>query len=89
MKKSSKKSNVCSIVRDCRVRQAKSLEEFSKRLGISYSHLCNIEIGKRDVPLKLVEKFCKILKYDEKKLLKTILEDRLLKAGLEYNVSVK
>lgn len=89
MKRATKKDNACGIVRDCRVRQEKSLEEFSKRLGISYSHLCNIEIGKRDVPLKLVEKFSKILKYDEKKLLKTLLEERLQKAGLNYKISIK
>ena len=63
--------------------------EFSKKLKISKSHLCDIEKGRKNISVERAVYFAKILKYSEDQFVKLALQDQLSSAGLAYSVDLK
>jgi len=62
--------------------------EFAKILGISKSHLCDIEKGRKVVSLERAIKFSKILKYSEKQFIRLCLQELIDELGLNYQIKV-
>ena len=54
-----------SLLQAVRLGEGLSQAEFSKRVGISSSHLCDIEKGRKRVSPARAAKFAKILGYGE------------------------
>jgi len=62
---------------------------FSKKLGISKSHLNDIEKGRKFLSPARAIKFAKILGYSEKRFLALSLQGIIDEAGLKFKVDVK
>ena len=63
--------------------------EFAKRLGISKSHLNDIEKGRKAVSPDRAARYAKILGYAEARLVKLALQDLVDRGGLKLSVDVK
>lgn len=67
-----------------------NLKDFSKQLGISVSHLSDIENGRKLVSAELAAHYAKKLGYSEKQFIRLSLQDSLNRQGLEkYLVSIE
>lgn len=67
-----------------------NLETFGKLLGISVSHLSDIENGRKLVSAELAAQYAKKLGYSEKQFIRLALQDSLNRQGLErYQVSIE
>jgi antitoxin HigA-1 len=67
----------------------RSLAEFSKLLGVSRSHLCDIEQGRRAVSPERAARFAKALDQSEAQFVRLALQDQIRSAGLRLTVEVK
>jgi transcriptional regulator with XRE-family HTH domain len=65
-----------------------SLAEFAKVLGISRSHLCDIEQGRRAVSPERAARFAQALKQHEAQFVRLALQDQIREAGLHLTVEV-
>lgn len=65
-----------------------SQTEMGRRLGLSRSHICDIEKGRRLVSPDRASRFAKILGYSELQFVRLALQDQLRQVGLEMTVSV-
>ena len=63
--------------------------DFAKKLGISRSHLCDIEKGRKSVSVAKAAKYAKILKYSKEQFVRLALQDEVHRAGLKMNISVE
>ena len=66
-----------------------SQQEFALQLGISKSHLCYIEKGRKNVSPERAAKFAKILGYSPSHFVKLSLQAQIKEAGLTYDVELK
>jgi antitoxin HigA-1 len=66
-----------------------SLAEFAKVLGISRSHLCDIEQGRRAVTPERAARFAQALRQSEAQFVRLALQDQVRGAGLKLTVEVK
>lgn len=66
-----------------------SLSEFAKQLGISRSHLCDIEQGRRSVSPERAARFAHALDQSEAQFVRLALQDQVRSAGLRLTVEVK
>jgi transcriptional regulator with XRE-family HTH domain len=66
----------------------KSLSEFSERLGISRTHLSDIEHGRRSVSLERAAKFAEALGQSQAQFVRLALQDQVRDAGLKLRVDV-
>lgn len=73
------------------LRQAheRSLAEYAKLLGVSRSHLCDIEQGRRVVSPERAARFAKALDQSEAQFVRLALQDQIRGAGLRLTVEVK
>ncbi len=71
------------ILSSTRLAEEISQIAFAKQLGISVTHLCDIEKGRKTVSPERAVKFAKILGLSEKQFVRVALQDGLNKAGLE------
>jgi antitoxin HigA-1 len=73
------------------LRQAdeRSLAEFAKLLGISRSHLCDIEQGRRAVSPERAARFARALDQNEAQFVRLALQDQIRSAGLRLTIEVK
>ncbi len=62
---------------------------FAELLGISKSHLCDIEKGRKKVSPQKAAEYAKILGYSPEQLIKLAIQDDLLRSGLAYKVEVR
>lgn len=62
--------------------------EFAKLLGISKSHLCDIEKGRKSVSPGRAIRWAKILGYSEKQFVRLSLQQMLDEANIEMEVKV-
>jgi len=70
--------------------EEKNLDDFGKLLGISKSHLSDIENGRKLVSAELAAQYAKKLGYSEKQFIRFALQDYLNRQGLEkYKVSIQ
>ncbi|GAC1352335.1 MAG: hypothetical protein NVS3B20_09040 [Polyangiales bacterium] len=63
--------------------------EFAKKLGISKSHLNDIEKGRKALSPGRAARFAKILGYSEARLVTLALQDLVNRGGLKLHVAVK
>lgn len=62
--------------------------DFAARLGISRSHLCDIEKGRKAVGAARAVRFAKILGYSPESFVALALQAQVHEAGLRLNVTV-
>lgn len=67
----------------------KSLAEFAELLGVSRSHLCDIEQGRRSVSPERAARFARALEQSAAQLVRLALQDQIRAAGLRLTVEVK
>ena len=58
-----------------RVGEEMSQAEFALRIGVSKSHICDIEKGRKHVSPMRAMQFAKILKYSEEQFVRLALQD--------------
>jgi transcriptional regulator with XRE-family HTH domain len=57
-------------------------------LGVSRSHICDVEKGRKVVSAERAAKWAKILGYSDIQFVRLALQDQLDKAGVKMNVKV-
>ena len=76
-----------NLLASIRLGEGKSQAEFARQLGISKSHLCDIEKGRKRVSPERAVKFAHILDYSEKQFLRLALQD--IVEGLDLELTVQ
>jgi transcriptional regulator with XRE-family HTH domain len=66
-----------------------SQTEFAKMLGVSRSHVCDIEKGRKVVSPERAAAWAKILGYPDTVFVQLALQEELDKAGVKMNVKVE
>ena len=77
------------FLQSIRLGEEMSQVEFSEQLGISKSHLCDIEKGRKLVSPERAAIFAKILKYSPEQFVRLALQDQVEKAGLKFKVKIE
>ena len=77
-----------SLLQAVRIGDGLSQAEFSKQVGISRSHLCDIEKGRKRLSPARAAKFAKILGYGEAQFVRLALQGLVEEAGLKLKVRV-
>ncbi len=72
-----------------RLGEAMTQPEFAKKLGISKSHLNDIEKGRKAVSPDRAARFAKVLGYAQARLVKLALQDLIDRSRLKLHVDVK
>jgi transcriptional regulator with XRE-family HTH domain len=67
----------------------RSLADFAKLLGVSRSHLCDIEQGRRAVSPERAARFAEALGQNQAQFVRLALQDQVRGAGLKLTVEVK
>lgn len=62
--------------------------EFASRLGISKSHLCDIEKERKLVSPERAARWAELLGYAPEQFIRLALQDTVSRAGLKYTVQV-
>ena len=62
---------------------------FAKRLGLSRSHLNDIEKGRKAVSPERAARFAKVLGYSQARFVQLALQDLVNRGGLKLRVDVK
>ncbi len=65
-----------------------SQTDFARQLGISRSHLCDIEKGRKTVSLRRAAQFARVLGYSEAQFARLALQEMVEEAGLRLTVQV-
>jgi transcriptional regulator with XRE-family HTH domain len=63
--------------------------DFAARLGVSRSHLCDIEKGRKTVGAARAARFAKVLGYSPESFVALALQAQVREAGLKLTVSVE
>jgi len=76
------------LLESIRLSEDMSQAEFSKKLRISPSHLCDIEKGRKVVSPERAARFAKILGRSERQFVRLALQELVNEAGLKMKVDV-
>ncbi len=76
------------LIRSIRMGEEMTQESFATLLGISKSHLCDIEKGRKVVSAERAYSFAVTLGYSEKQFVKLALQHVLDNSGIELKVDV-
>jgi transcriptional regulator with XRE-family HTH domain len=68
--------------------EGESLAEFAQRIGVSRSHLSDIEHGRRSVSLERAARFASALGQHQAQFVRLALQDQVRDAGLKLRVDV-
>jgi transcriptional regulator with XRE-family HTH domain len=68
--------------------EGESLADFADRLGISRSHLSDLEHGRRSLSLQRAAAFARALGHHEAQFVRLALQDQIRDAGLKLRVDV-
>lgn len=73
------------------IRKSEELSQSAcaKKLGVSKSHLCDVEKGRKVVSPERAAKWAKVLGYPESVLVKLAIQAELDAAGLKYKVEIE
>lgn len=63
--------------------------DFGKKLGLSKSHLCDVEKGRKPVSASKAAQMARVLGYSEKQFVQLALQDAMERAGLDYRVKIE
>ena len=66
-----------------------SQEQCAKKLGVSKSHLCDVEKGRKTVSPERAARWAHILGYPESVLVRLAIQGELDAAGLKYKVEIE
>jgi len=66
-----------------------SQDECAKKLGVSKSHLCDVEKGRKTVSPERAAKWARALGYPESVLVRLAIQSELDAAGLKYKVEIE
>jgi transcriptional regulator with XRE-family HTH domain len=66
-----------------------SQDECAKKLGVSKSHLCDVEKGRKTVSPERAAKWARTLGYPESVLVRLAIQGALDAAGLRYRVDIE
>ena len=66
-----------------------SQDECARTLGVSKSHLCDVEKGRKTVSPERAAKWARVLGYPESVLVRLALQAELDAAGLKYKVEIE
>ncbi len=66
-----------------------SQDECAKKLGISKSHLCDVEKGRKTVSPERAAKWARVLGYPESVFVRLAIQAELDAAGLRYKVEIE
>jgi len=80
--------SVGSYLRSIREGEEASQVQFAAQLGISKSHLCDIEKGRKSVAPVRAAELARLLGYSERQFVQLALQDAMEKAGLPYKVTI-
>ncbi len=81
--------NIAELLESVRLGEDMSHTEFAKKLGISRSHLCDIEKGRKSVSLTRAIEFAEILGYSKDQFARLALQTQINEAGLKYKILIK
>jgi len=72
------------------VRKSEDLSQdaCAKKLGVSKSHLCDVEKGRKTVSPERAAKWARVLGYPESVLVRLAIQAELDAAGLRYKVAI-
>ena len=76
------------FLQSIRLGEEMSQVEFADQLGISKSHLCDIEKGRKLVSPERAVIFAKILNYSPEQFVRLSLQDQVEKAGLKFKIKI-
>jgi transcriptional regulator with XRE-family HTH domain len=79
---------LADLLNAIRIGEEMSLTEFASKLGISKSHLCDIEKGRKSVSLLRAIEFANTLGYSRDQFVRLSLQSMIEDAKLEYIVSI-
>jgi transcriptional regulator with XRE-family HTH domain len=77
-----------ALIEAIRQGEAETQTEFASRLGISKSHLCDIEKERKLVSPERAARFAELLGYAPEQFVRLALQDTVSRAGLHYTVQV-
>ncbi len=77
------------LIESIRLCEEISQAELARMLGVSRSHICNIEKNRKAVTPLRAAKFAKILGYSEKQFVGLALQSLVRQSGLKYQVEIK
>jgi len=66
-----------------------SQEQCARKLGVSKSHLCDVEKGRKAVSPERAAKWARILGYPESVFVRLAMQSELDAAGLKYRVEIE
>jgi transcriptional regulator with XRE-family HTH domain len=76
------------LIESTRLAEEMSMTAFAERLGISVSHLNDIEKGRKFVSPERAADFAKTLGYSNEQYIRLALQDQLSRANLKFVVSL-
>ena len=78
-----------TAIESIRMCEELSQTEFAKQLGISKSHLCDIEKGRKSVSPKRASEFARKLGYSETQFVSLAVEAMLEQSGFKFKVHLE
>ena len=66
-----------------------SQDQCARKLGVSKSHLCDVEKGRKAVSPERAAKWARVLGYPESVLIRLAMQSELDAAGLKYRVEIE
>ena len=69
--------------------EALSQDECARKLGVSKSHLCDVEKGRKTVSPERAARWARTLGYPETVLVRLAIQGALDAAGLKYKVAIE
>lgn len=78
-----------AFIESIRLGEENTQVEFANILGISRSHLCDIEKGRKSVSVAKAAEYAETLGYSKEQFVRLALQDEVHRAGLKMNVSVE
>jgi transcriptional regulator with XRE-family HTH domain len=78
-----------ALVRSIRETDDHTLEDLAKLLGVSRSHLCDVEKGRRVVSAERAARWARTLGYPEALFVKLAMQAELDAAGLRLKIDIK
>ena len=77
------------LLSSTRLGEEESQSVFASRLGVTVSHLSDIENGRKGVSPERAAKFARTLGLSEKQFVRIALQDELARMGLDYKVNIE
>lgn len=81
--------NFPDLLSSIRLGEGMSYAEFAAQLGISRSHLCDIEKGRKAVSLDRAVQFAETLGYSKDQFVRLALQTQLDNSGLKYKIRLE